>query len=249
VGRTPRSFFRPWAAGIAVAFLLVGAFPVPAAAASYPPLPPPGIPLDRKFLSNLSAPSVGPGDSTRLNFTVTDPSAFGATLTALVASFQVYAFNGFPGNATAILPVGSAPVLVNATISAAAVSVPIGSLSSGAAFVGSIGLTTSTTTPAGTFAIRTALSFDMNGTAYLLESRGWFSLSVWEAATTLPNGSATLNLTTLGVSGVVPETAVLVAPSGWPIALAVLLAVGFALVAAGAWRYFRRTPASRSGAS
>ena len=70
---------------------------------------------------------------------------------------------------------------------------------------------------------------------------------MWAAATELPNGSATLNLTVLGVSGVLPETAVVVAQSALPWLLAGVLGAAALLVGAGAWVYFRRGPASNSG--
>jgi hypothetical protein len=228
-----------------VALLLLTVVPSASTrAASYPPLP---IPLDRQFLGNLSAPSISPGGSTRLSFAVTDPASLSAPLTSVVLTFEVYAFNGFPGDASAQLPVGNAPVLSNSSGSGSTVNVTIPSLASGSTSSGSVGISTSSDTPAGTFAIRTALSFHLNGTPYLLESRGWFSAATWSAATEAPNGTATLNLSVLGVSGVIPETAVLVSSSDWTWALAALLAGAFVLLAAGAWVYSRRGPGSTAG--
>ena len=238
-------FVRPAVAAL-IAVLLVAVAPAATARpAAYPTLP---IPFDRQFLGNLSAPSISPGGSTRLDFGVTDPTALGAPLTLVVLTFEVYAFNGFPGNASASLPVANAPVLSNSSASGELVTVAWPSLSTGATTAGSVGVAASTDTPAGTFAIRTALSFHLNGTPYLLESRGWFSSSTWSRATELPNGTATLNLSVLNVSGVIPETAVLVASSDWAWALGALLAGAFVLLAAGAWVYSRRGPGSTAGA-
>jgi len=232
------------ALGLALLVPVVATDPV--AASGYPPLP---VALDSSFLTNLSAPSVAPGGSSSIAFSITDPAATGANLTNVVVSFWVYAFNGFPGNATAVLPVANAPALVNATASGSFVTVGFSFLMKGSTMSGSVGFVTSSDTPAGTFAIRTAVNFTRNATDYRLESRGWFNASQWASGTEAPNGSAVLNLTALGnISGVVPETAVLVAPSGWDIALAALLVGGFVLVGAGAWVYFRRTSGSRSGA-
>ena len=178
------------------------------------------------------------------------PAGLGAPLTGVVLTFEVYAFNGFPGNGSAALPVGSAPVLVNATASGPIVTVDLGTVASGASEPGSIGLATSSSTPAGTFAIRTAVAFDLNGTPRLLESRGWFSASAWANATTLANGSASLtnaSLNALNVSGIVPETAILVASNDWEWALGAVLAGAFVLLGAGAWLYSRRGPGSTGG--
>ncbi len=231
---------------VLVVLVVPGLTARPAAASGYPALP---VGFDSSFLSNLSAPSVVPGASSSLAFDVTDPSAIGATISDVVVSFEVYAFNGFPGNATAYLPVANAPVLANATASGAFVTVAIGSLAPGGARAGSVGVVTSAASPAGTFAIRTAVNFTLNASAYRLESRGWFTAGQWARGTEAPNGSAVLNLTALGnISGIVPETAVLVAPAGWDVALGALLVGGFLLVGVGAYVYFRRKPGSRSGA-
>ncbi len=239
--------FRRVAATVAVslvALLLSLVGPSGAAlAAGYPPLP---VALDRGFLGNLSAPTLTPGDAGAIVFTVGDPLS-----TALVGAeltFQVYAFNGFPGNATATVSVAGAPVLSNATSSGGSVGVSVGTLGVGGLFRGSVAVATSSSTPSGAFAVRTALSFASNGTDYRLESRGWFNATVWSEATELPNGSATLNLTVLGVSGVIPETAVVTTTSSYATALAVVLAAAAVFVGIGAYLYFRRGPASTSGA-
>lgn len=241
----PAPLLRAAVAAVLLVLVLATAPSAAARPAAYPRLP---IPLDRQFVGNLSAPSVAPGGSTRIAYRVADPSAIGAPLLHVVLTFQVYAFNGYPGDASALLPVANAPVLSNGTGSGENVSVALGTVPSGRSETGGIGLATSSDTPAGTFAVRTALSFELNGSAYRLESRGWFSASAWASATEEPNGSATLNLSRLGVSGVIPETAVLVASSDWAWALGALLVGAFALLAAGAWVYSRRGPGSTSGA-
>jgi len=178
-----------------------------------------------------------------------DPVAVGATLSAVVVSFEVYAFNGFPGNATAFVPVANAPVLANTTASGKFVTVAFAAIAPGASDAGSVSVVTSSDTPAGTFAIRIAVNFTLNASAYRLASRGWFTADQWANGTEAANGTAKLNLTALGnISGVVPETALLVSPGGWDIALAALLIGGLALVGAGAYVYFRRSPGSKSGA-
>lgn len=227
-----------------VLLLAVVALPRPAGAAVYAPLPQPG----RAFLENLSVPAVDPGATTTLSFEVANPTT-NLTLTSVVATFALYAFNAFPGDAVSgLATVAHPPSLSDASASGPVVNVTVGVLSPGGSRRGELHVTTSAATPSGTFAIRTALSFDAGGTSYLLRSRGWFAASLWSNATRGPNGSATVNLTMLNVSGVLPETAVLVKDSAWPLVLDVLLGVGLVLVGAGAWAYFRRTSPSRSGA-
>ncbi len=231
-------------AALLSAGLLLGIAAVPAEASPYPPLP---VALDRDFLGNLSAPNLSPGGSGVLTFTLTDPLP--VALSGVEVTLSVYAFNAFPGNATSILPVAGAPVLTTASSSGETLVIVEGSIAPNATLSGSVGVTTSASTPSGAFAVRTAVSFSLasNGTAYRLASRGWFTTATWLAATELPNGSATLNLSVLGVSGVTPETVVYVASSTWVWVLTGLLVAGFALVGAGAWVYFRRGPGSRAG--
>jgi len=228
-------------AAVVGSLLLLGLLPGFSAAA-YPPLP---IADDRGFLGNLSGPSLTPGNSGAIDFTLGDPLSL--PITDAVLTFQVYAFNGFPGNATATISVAGAPVLSNATGSGGSVGIDVGTLAAGATYQGSIGVATSASTPSGAFAVRSALSFVENGTTYGLESRGWFNATTWAAATELPNGSATLNLTRLGVSGVLPETAIVISSSSYSWILAGVLVGAAVFVGAGAYVYFRRGTSSSSG--
>ncbi len=242
-----RSLGRRIFSSVAIVLSLVSLAAGPpsvAAAAPFPPLP---IGYDSTFLSHLSGPDLAPGAQGTLGFQVADPSGF-FPMSNVVVTLDVYAFNAFPGNATSSVAGTAPPVLLGVSSSGSSVNVSLSGISPGSRVDGSVGVATASTTPAGTFAVRTALSFTANGTNYRLESRGWFSASVWDAATELPNGSTTLNLTTLGVSGVTAETAIYVASSNWDIALALILAAAILLVGAGAFVYFRRGPKSSSGA-
>ncbi len=240
---------RPRRGGVAIAVVLAWTALVLVAAAGgalaapYPALP---IASDRGFLGNLTAPTLAPGAGGSISFTVGDPLA--APIDGTVLTLGVYAFNGFPGNATATGSVAGTPILSNASASSTVVSVAVGTVAPGGVYRASVGVATSGTTPSGAFAVRTALSFRSNGTAYQLESRGWFNATTWAAATQLPNGSATLNLSVLGVSGVTPETAIVVAASTFPTVLTAILVVAAIFVGAGAVVYFRRGPGSSSGA-
>jgi hypothetical protein len=236
-----RSRRAPAVASLALVVLLV-ALAGGARATSYPPLP---LTDDRGFLGNLSAPDLAPGGSGSVAFTVGNPLPY--EMTGTVLTIGVYAFNGFPGNATSSAAVSGAPVLSNASGSGSSIVVSIGDLPLKGLYRGSVSVDTSATTPSGAFALRTSLSFVANSTNYLLESRGWFTAAQWAAATELPNGSATLNLSALGVSGVLPETAVQVEESSFGWLLGGVLVAAFVLVGLGAWVYFRRESSSSSG--
>ncbi len=242
VRRALRTAVSVVAVFLAAALVVLGA---PALVASpYPPAPEPGS----RYLSALSAPTVSPGDGTRLSFVVSNPTT-NETLAGVLVTFAVYAFNGYPGDASTLLPVANAPALSNATSSGPRANVSVGTLGPGASYAGSVGVVTSAATPAGTFAIRTAVSFSVGPTPYRMESRGWFSEGAWQNATLAPNGTGTVNLSRLNVSGIVPETAVLVRTADWSVVLDALLATGLVLIGVGAYVYFRRTggPSSRSG--
>lgn len=231
------------ATGSALLALLV-ALPAPAQAAPYPPLP---VRDGSQLLGNLTAPSLAPGASGTLGFSVANP--LGSAIESVQVTLMLYAFNAFPGNATSTVPLAGAPTLAVAGASGASVNVTVPSIAPGSVYRGSVGIVTASSTPTGTFAVRTAVSFQLaNGTSYRLESRGWFTTAAWDAATEEANGSVTLNLSRLGVSGVTPETAVLVSSSEWGWVLGSVLAAAVVLAGVAAWVYFRRGPGSSSGA-
>jgi hypothetical protein len=240
---------RASVAGILTVLMVAAALlaPSPGSAAPVRPGGYEALPIEygRELLGNLSGPSLVAGSSGSLTFTVEDPLS--TVLEAPVLTLEVYAFNAFPGNSTSTVPVAGAPVLTTATSSGAAAIFNLSALAPGAVYHGDVGVSTSSSSPSGTFAVRAELSFNSGGTPYLLESRGWFTSAAWAAATELPNGSVTLNLTRLGVSGVLPETAVYVSSAGFDWALGILAGAGIVLVGAGAWVYFRRGARSRSG--
>ncbi|HLM91531.1 MAG TPA: hypothetical protein VK424_05720 [Thermoplasmata archaeon] len=213
----------------------------PARGAGAPPLP---LALDRIFVNNMTGAELAPGSGGAISMKVGNPLA--DAMTGTVLTVGVYAFNAFPGNATSGVNVASAPVLSNVTSSGLEVNESLGSLATHATTSLSISVQTADSTPAGTFAIRTALRFVENGTAYVLESRGWFTFATWTAATNGPNGSTDVNLSRLGVSGILPETSLLVQSNNFAYALWAVLGVGLVVVGIGAWLYFRRSN-SKSG--
>jgi hypothetical protein len=245
VGRAERR--RPVAPLGIVALLLMVAV-VPGAHAAYPPLP---LQTDGRFVTNLSAPVLAPGQSGSISFDLANPLAFDMVDTAV--TFAVYAFNAYPGNATGSVPFDSLGLAVNGGACCENVTdlryteLP-GTVVPGAPLPISLPVWTTGSAPSGTYAVRLSIVFEGNGTTYVLDSRGEFSSAQWAAATTGPGGNTTLNLTTLGVSGIIPETAVLVRANPFPASLDIVLAAALVLAAAGGYYAFRRSPKSRSGA-
>ncbi len=217
----------------------VGALPAGTRGSGYPPLPASDF---GAFLEGLAAPTLAPGTSGEVTFTLHDPLP--VALSSIVVNVAVYAFNAYPGNATGPVPgasvalAGAGPSGVNRTLAA---------LAPGASASLGVGVAASSAAPQGTYAVRTAVAFTANGTGYRLESRGYFAASAWAAATSGPNGTTQLNVSRLGVSGVVPETAVLVRANPFPIVLWVLVGVGGAVAAAGAYFAARERAGSTSG--
>jgi hypothetical protein len=223
----------------AVILLGLGSVGAPLARGTPPPLP---LGDDRAFVQNLTGAEVTAGGGGTISLEVYDPLS--EPMTGVVLAVGEYAFNAFPGNATSGVDVASAPVLSNASASALEVNASLGSIAPGHHADLAVPVQTSTSTPSGTFAVRLSMRFVENGSSYLLASRGWFTAAEWSAATTGPNGTVDVNLTLLGVSGILPETSILVSSNGFSYLLWTLLGVGGFVVAAGAWLYFRRSNSS-----
>ncbi len=89
-----------------------------------------------------------------------------------------------------------------------------------------------TGTTEGTYFVRFMLDFDHNGTTRSMLSRGHWSMAEWETATTdVPDGApGNINLTVLGVDGVIPDSsfAVKVPIPKWPLYVMIGLTVMFA---------------------
>jgi hypothetical protein len=233
------------------ALLLPGALPPARASPSELPVADWG-----GFLAGIEVPTLAPGSSGVVAFTVADP--LGVPMANVVLTLQLYAFNAYPGNATG--PVPSPGAMLQGGTSGgtdgppSSVSVSVGNLSPGGPGFSSPGSTTvlvvaQSSAPSGTYAIRTSLAFLAAGKPYLLESRGFFTAAEWENATSAPGTPSSLNATRLGVSGVLPETALLVRSNPFPVALAVVLVGALVLAAVGGYWAVRRGPRSRSGAT
>ncbi|MCI4360645.1 MAG: hypothetical protein L3J91_02995 [Thermoplasmata archaeon] len=225
-----RSSSRSVTASLLVSVLLLGGGIVPSARAAPAPLP---LVDDGKFVLDLSAPVLAPGDSGTMS---------------TVLEVAVYAFNAYPGNASGPAPAGALTLAAQGG-TGENLSLQEGTVVPGAPVPVAVRVSASASAPSGTFALRLALEFVANGSTYELASRGAFSDAQWGAATVGPNGTTTLNVSRLGVSGVLPETAVLVRANPFPLVLAVILSVALVLAAAGGYYAFRAGPGSRSGAA
>ena len=230
---------------VLVALSLLFATASVALAASYPVLPPESY---TQFLTGLAVGPLGPGNSGTLTFDVYDPLE--VSINATVVKLAFYAFNPYPGNApgslpatnaVAFAPVAGGPLHENT-------SFDLGSIAPGESVPESVSVQAPVAAPAGSYAIRTSVQFMVGPTPYLLESRGFFSDAQWTNATESPNGNATLNVSRLGVSGVTPETAVLVQSSSASFFIWGLLAVSLVLAGLAAFYVFRRGRRSKSGA-
>lgn len=210
-----------------------------ASAASYPPLP---VFVGNHLLGNLSGPTLNAGSSGSLGLTVQDLLQW--PMSGIALTLDIYAVGSNAGPAT---PIGNsiAPLLTGTNgVSGSNITFPVLSLAPGQVATITVPVTTAASIGPASFLIRTALGFTANGTQYRLESRGWFDSTVWQNATELANGSATLNLAALGVSGVTPESSIIVQTVTWVWVVYGMVAGAIALVGLGAFFYFRRTGSS-----
>lgn len=241
--RVTRRGRRTWIAVAVVAAGILLVLPVigTPAAAAYPVLP------DRDWspiLGALGGPTLTPGGAGSVTFRLENPLP--DPLVGTRVSLQVYAFNPTNGGAVQSPPAGSAPTFPGGTLGDNAT--PPAELPFGTSWNESLPVTVPSTAPTGDYAVRFSVTFSMNNTSYLLESRGFFSATAWARATEYPNGTPTINASELGVSGVVPETSILVSPSSTPAVLYVVLGVGLTFAALGAYWWARSETKSRSGA-
>ena len=213
------------------------------AAASFPSLPPAEY---IGFLSNLTVPVGVPGGSVPLTGTLHNPLTGPLVLVNL--TFQFYAFNGFPGNDTSSIPSSDAPTFAAPTGPGPVDWVDQPSFASGASQPIALTINIPAGASTGDYVIRCGLQFAFNNSTYLLESRGYFTYSEWTNATVAPGGGSTLNVSRLGVSGVLPETALSVQDSPIPWVLYGLLGGAIVLAVVGGYYAARRGPGSRSGA-
>lgn len=229
--------------GLVLAILCVVGLSIPAGsgvAAANPPVLP--VADWSAILSNLDGPSLTPGTGGAITFRLTNPLA--SELLSANVSLQVYAFNPTDGGGPQALPSGSSPVLGTSGQNYT-VAPPL--LPPTVSWNWSVPVSIPSSAPTGDYAVRFQVTFSADNVSYRLASRGFFSAAEWAAATSYPNGTPTINASQLGVSGVVPETSILVHGAATPWALYTVLGVGLGLVALGAYWWTRSEAKSRSG--
>ena len=99
-----------------------------------------------------------------------------------------------------------------------------------------ISIDTGKQTPQGTYFVKQMINFTYNGSSLIMKSRGYFSNREWDNATTDVNGSRAvggINLTMLGVDGILPDSSFSVKEPIplWPLALLIGLTVLFGVLA------------------
>ncbi len=231
---------------LAVAFLLLASLlftPAPAGASGVPALPSTEY---TRFLGNLSVPATSPGATVALEGMISNPLA--DAISAVNLTLELYAFNAYPGNATQPIPAGSAPTFEGPRGPGLLDWFDYPTLSPGSTQTISATIIVPADAATGDYAVRTGLTFTENNSTYLLESRGHFSYAAWTNATSAGGGNSTLNLSRLGVSGILPETAVFVQSNPFPWVLAALLGGALLLGAAGGYYAVSRGRGSTSGA-
>lgn len=222
--------------------ILLAALPLGAAAparAAYPGLP---LALDIEFLTGLGVPSLAPGASGTLFANLTNPLP--SLMTAVVLGFEVYSFVAYPGNTSSPPPLSS-PALAGGNRVGSPSVYSLASLGPGTTLPVPLTVSVPSGAASGAYLVRVSLAFDANGSSYLLESRGYFSPEAWANATG-PNGS--VEASRLGVSGVLPETAVPVRSNAFPLVLYPLLGASLVLAGLGGYYAFGRGPKSSAGA-
>ena len=99
-----------------------------------------------------------------------------------------------------------------------------------------ISIDTGKQTPQGTYFVKQMMDFSYNGSRLLMKSRGYFTSKEWDNATTNVNGTRAvggINLTMLGVDGILPDSSFSVKEPIplWPLALLIGLTVLFGALA------------------
>jgi hypothetical protein len=236
---------RAPALALALMLLLAGSSSVSGAAraASIP------VGLDGQFLTNLSAPVLGPGASGQVELRLGDPLV--GPLVNLTVSLGFYAYVAALGAAPEL---GAFPAVGFATGPNGALTATwqtqYASLGSGASVTASVPVGSTSGASTGSYLVRSSLTFSSNGTAYRFASVGWFPGPLWaRASNRSENGGVDLNLSMLGVDGVSAETAVAVAQNGYAAPIYLLAAGGLLLAGLGAFVYYRKGDGSTAGAA
>lgn len=178
-------------------FLLVLLLAQPVSANEY--ISHPGnIPLFESF----SSPTFEPGESGRFTMNITnryEESMENITLTvAIYASATYYEY-------TEIADIEKPPSLAGDGIET---KFTIPEIHQSEAVYVNFTIRSSSDTTQGTYFVRFQLEFEYNNTHYIMKSRGYFTDSEWDTATSLANEThpGRINIDVLGVDGILPDS-------------------------------------------
>ncbi|MCL4325048.1 MAG: hypothetical protein M1144_06275 [Candidatus Thermoplasmatota archaeon] len=229
-----------------VLLLLPGVFP--AASAAPPPVLPPNF--GERALS-LSSGTIASGASGSFQATFTNP--FSQSLASVSLTFQIYNWSAADNSSGGTLGPsdGWAPSFANAGSNPRLLQVSLSSVAAGASENIERSVTVPSGCPAGSYFVRDQGNLTLaNGTRYVFLSRGYFSDALWAKATQGAGNTSKLNLTVLNVSGIFPESAIVVSSGALATWIWAFLALSLVLAAIGGylWVKTRPQPASTSGA-
>jgi len=182
-------------------------------------------------LSDFKAPQIVPGSSGGYQFSVRN--RYNGTLENASLTIEVYKWATLE-DAKDIGKVSDPPEISEGARQG--YTAPPFSLGPNQTTTEKITISTSKSTPQGTYFVRQMMQFDYNGTHLLMKSRGYFSNKEWDNATTNVNGSRAvggINLTLLGVDGILPDSSFSVKEPipMWPLALLIGLTIFFGALA------------------
>lgn len=246
---------RPWpclALLLTLAVTLPGALAVPVSAASPPPLPSP----EPAGLLALSTETTTPGTSVTVGLTVANDLASPIRNASLQIAFYRFNVNGAtqglaPGDAWAPTfdATPSLPPGVQGNAAGLSGNFTLPSLTPGSEVHLALAVSVPAAAPPGSYLLRDRLVVNTSQAEYLLASRGYFPDALWARATLGANDTPQLNLSLLGVSGVIPESAIGV-ESPWVTPILLTILVSALAIGAGVGVYlFRQRSRGREAQS
>jgi len=177
--------------------------------------------LGNVTLSNFHTPTINPGESGKLSFTVENNYDAEMKNVFLTVEIYKYATEETLKNTNEI---SEPPVFVNGETKTITYNE---SITAGDSLQISLIISTSKQTPQGTYLVRMEINFTLSGTPYTIKSIGYFSDEEWM--------NYQLNTTNLpsGCSGIIPETSFIVREPipMWPLYVLIGAAVFFGALA------------------
>ncbi len=191
--------------------------------------------------SNFTTPQMVPGDTGRLNFSFTN--RYDKEITQVNVTVEIYLYANIHESKN-LSRVDKPPKFVNSdshiTYKIWNRVDPDEKKTDTELYIRSWG-----NTEQGTYFVRFTLTFIYNGSNYLMKSRGHFSKEQWEDATTntTEGDPGNINITKLGVDGIIPDTTFGVKKPWprWPLYVLIGLTVMFAALAILTYMYEENT--------